>query len=109
MPRAMYCLTDAGGHVYTKDGADSYTDVATEFGLDEYACRQSRWDLTNRRRFVDRELPANADTPSLAQIVDAVPDRRCRLTVWTPPIRNGLRPRGTFFACSRNQCEEDLP
>jgi hypothetical protein len=54
MPRTMYCLTDAGGHIYTKDGAESYADVATEFGLDERVCRQYRWDLTNRRRLVDR-------------------------------------------------------
>jgi hypothetical protein len=84
MPRTMYCLMDAGGHIYTKDGADSYTDVATEFGLDECACRQYRWDLTNRRRLVDRELPANVDTPYPAQILDAGPDVRPTRTASTP-------------------------
>ncbi len=71
IPRTLYCLMDSGGHIYTKDGADSYTDVATEFGLDECACRQYRWDLTNRRRVVDRELPAYVDTPYPAQSLDA--------------------------------------
>jgi hypothetical protein len=67
IPRTMYCLMDADGHIYTKDGADSYTDVATEFGLDERGCRQYRWDLTNRRRFVDRDLPGNVGTPAPAR------------------------------------------
>jgi hypothetical protein len=84
MPRTLYCLTDAGGHIYTKDGAESYTDVATEFGLDECACQQYRWDLTNRRRLVDRELPTKADTPSPAQTVDAGLDRRPTRTASTP-------------------------
>ena len=79
MPRTMYCLMDGDGHIYTKDGADSYTDVATEYGLDECACRQYRWDLTNRRRLVDRELPAHVDTQyrrktcGLAGRTDAAP------------------------------------
>jgi hypothetical protein len=84
MPRTIYCLTDARGHIYTKDGAESYTDVATEWGLDERACRQYRWDLTNRRRLVDRELPANVDTPCLAQTLDAGPDLRPIRTASTP-------------------------
>ena len=84
MPRTMYCLMDAGGHIYTKDGADSYTDVATLCGLDEWACRQYRWDLTNRRRLLDRELPANVDTPYPAQTLDAGSDLRPTRTASTP-------------------------
>ena len=28
----LYCLVDEGGHVYVKDGAASYSDVAASFG-----------------------------------------------------------------------------
>jgi hypothetical protein len=55
--RMMYCLIDASGRVYTKDGANSYADVATEFGIDQRACRLIRVDLTAHRRVIDRGGP----------------------------------------------------
>ena len=33
----IYCLVDAGGHVYVKDGAVSHSEVAANFGLDAHA------------------------------------------------------------------------
>ena len=39
----LYCLVDEGGHVYVKDGAASYSDVAASFGLDAHACDTYRF------------------------------------------------------------------
>ena len=55
----IYCLVDAGGHVYVKDGAASYSDVAANFGLELHACDTYRFDLATRRLLVDRGGPAS--------------------------------------------------
>jgi len=55
--RILYCLVDVDGNVFAKDDAESYAEVAAEFGLDERQCRQCRYDLVHRYRIVDREWP----------------------------------------------------
>ncbi len=59
MAETMYCLVDQQGKVYVKDGADSYADVAAEWGLIESDCGEYRFNLTTRRLFADRPTPAN--------------------------------------------------
>jgi hypothetical protein len=61
----IYCLVDASGHVYVKDGAGSYSEVAANFGLDAQACDTYRFDLTARRLLTDRGRPAS-DRAALA-------------------------------------------
>jgi hypothetical protein len=55
----IYCLVDASGHVYVKDGAVSNSEVAANFGLDAQACETYRFDLAARRLLVDRGKPAS--------------------------------------------------
>ena len=59
MDAMIYCLVDAGGKVYVKDGAQSHADVAADFGLDEHACEAYRFDLATRRLLRDRGDGAN--------------------------------------------------
>ena len=54
----IYCLVDASGIVYVKDGAVSHSEVATKFGLDANVCDAYRFDLAARRLLVDRGSPA---------------------------------------------------
>lgn len=56
----MYCLVDPRGHVYVSDGANSFADVAHEFGLAEDDCQRYRFDLGARRLLVDHATPAGA-------------------------------------------------
>jgi hypothetical protein len=56
----IYCLVDASGHVYVKDGAVSHSEVAANFGLDAHLCDTYRFDLAARRLLVDRGGPASA-------------------------------------------------
>ncbi len=56
----IYCLVTKDGTVYMKDGADSYSEVAAQYALDENACAQYRYDLTDRQLVVDRSLAASA-------------------------------------------------
>ena len=55
----IYCLVDASGYVYVKDGAVSHSEVAANFGLDEHVCDAYRLDLAARRLLVDRGRPAS--------------------------------------------------
>ena len=54
MGDTIYCLAGATGRVYTKDGAESYAEVAASFGLNEGECQKYRFDLPSRRVLVDR-------------------------------------------------------
>ena len=62
MDGTIYCLVNAGGTVYGKDGAESYADVAADCELDENACQKYRFDLTNRRLVIDCGKPASHRT-----------------------------------------------
>ncbi len=64
----IYCLVTADGTVYTKDGADSYTEVAAQYALDADACAQYRYDLTDRQLVVDR--PSGSSAPAAHSFVD---------------------------------------
>jgi hypothetical protein len=55
----IYCLVDASGHVYVKDGAVAHSEVAAHFGLDARECSTYRFDLAARRLLVDRGGPAS--------------------------------------------------
>src|SRR6185503_9250041 len=55
----IYCLVDASGHVYVKDGAVSHEEVAANFGLDAQACDTYRFDLAARHLLVDRGTAAS--------------------------------------------------
>jgi hypothetical protein len=57
MDGMIYCLVDANGEVYIKDGAVSHSEVVEEFGLNESTCEQYRFDLTHRRLVGDRATP----------------------------------------------------
>jgi hypothetical protein len=59
MDSNIYCLVDASGHVYVKDGAGSHSEVAANFGLDALVCEAYRFDLAARRLLVDRGKPAS--------------------------------------------------
>jgi hypothetical protein len=59
MDDAIYCLVDARGRVYFKDGAASYADVAAGFGLDERDCQEYRFDLARRALVEDRPTPSS--------------------------------------------------
>jgi len=54
MADMMYCLVDGKGVVYTKDGADSYAEVAALHGLDESTCGRYRFDFVTRRLLEDQ-------------------------------------------------------
>ena len=58
MDANIYCLVDASGRVYVKDGADSHSAVAENLGLDEEACDAYRFDLSTRHLLVDRGSPS---------------------------------------------------
>lgn len=60
MDATLYYLVDAHGKVYAKVGAESFADVAREFGLIERECQEYRFDLSSRRLIVDRATPASA-------------------------------------------------
>ena len=55
----IYCLVDASGHIYVRDGAVSHSEVAASFGVDAQVCDTYRFDLTARRLLVDRGRPAS--------------------------------------------------
>jgi hypothetical protein len=55
----IYCLVDASGHIYVKDGAVSHAEVGARFGLDPQECDTYRFDLAARRLLVDRGRPAS--------------------------------------------------
>ena len=55
----IYCLVDASGHVYVKDGAVSHAEVAADFGLDAQVCDAYRFDLAARQVLVDRGRPSS--------------------------------------------------
>ena len=59
MDRNIYCLVDASGHVYVKDGAVSHAEVAADFGLDAQVCDAYRFDLAARQVLVDRGRPSS--------------------------------------------------
>jgi len=56
------CLVDTTGDVFAGDAADSYAEVAAQFGLDEQVCEEYRFDLETRRLLVDRGTPAGLRT-----------------------------------------------
>jgi len=56
----MHYLVDPRGMVHVKLGAQSFTEVAREFGLTESECQEYRFDLANRQLLVDRATPASA-------------------------------------------------
>jgi hypothetical protein len=58
----IYCLVDATGHVYVKDGATSHAEVAANFGLDAHGCEAYRFDLAARQLLVDA-----ASRPAIAR------------------------------------------
>jgi len=60
MTDVIYCLVDSKGEVYTRDGAESYADVAMMHGLDEHVCGEYRFDLVGRRLFEDRGSPTES-------------------------------------------------
>ena len=60
MDAMMYCLVDPHGTVYVKPAAESYADVAREFGLAEVECHAYRFDLAARQILVDRGSPSSA-------------------------------------------------
>jgi len=55
----IYCLVDASGRVFVKDGATSYSEVASSFGLDARACDTYRFDLSTRHLLMDGGKPAS--------------------------------------------------
>jgi len=59
MDSNVYCLVDATGHVYVKDGAGSHAEVAANFGLNADVCDAYRFDLAARRLLIDRGRPAS--------------------------------------------------
>jgi hypothetical protein len=54
MQDMIHCLVDVAGRVYADDGAQSYDEIASGFGLDEGGCQKFRFDLTTRQLLVDR-------------------------------------------------------
>ena len=59
MDGIMYYV-DPYGKVYVKVDAESFAEVAREFGLLETECQEYRFDLSTRRMLVDRATPASA-------------------------------------------------
>ena len=60
MDAMMYCLVDPDGAVYVGPAAQSYAEVAREFGLAESGCDEYRFDLAARRFLVDHGSPTSA-------------------------------------------------
>jgi hypothetical protein len=60
MDGTMYYLVDPRGKVYVKVNAQSFAEVAREFGLIETECQEYRFDLSTRRLLVDRATPVSA-------------------------------------------------
>jgi hypothetical protein len=60
MDAILYYLVDPHGKVYVKHEAQSFAEVAREFGLTESTCQEYRFDLSTRRLLVDRATPASA-------------------------------------------------
>jgi len=54
MEHMLHCLVDRGGRVYVAAIAQSYGDVAAQFGLDEATCDEYRFDLETRSIRVDK-------------------------------------------------------
>ena len=50
----IYCLVDAGGDVFVKDGAASHSEVAASAGVDASLCHAYRFDLSTRHLLIDR-------------------------------------------------------
>jgi len=57
MTDVIYCLVDSKGDVYTRDGAESYADVAMIHGLDAEKCSEYRYDVVRRQLVEDRGTP----------------------------------------------------
>jgi hypothetical protein len=60
MVAIIYCLVDTDGKVHVKPDAESYAEVAREFGLNRQKCYEYRFDLVTRRFLVDRGSPSSA-------------------------------------------------
>ena len=60
MDTTIFCLVDGRGHVYVKDGARSFADVAVGFGLNETECQRYQFDLITRQFSADRAIPFGA-------------------------------------------------
>jgi hypothetical protein len=60
MDGSMHYLVDPRGKVYVKVDAESFAEVALEFGLSETECQEYRFDLSTRRLLVDRATPSSA-------------------------------------------------
>jgi hypothetical protein len=60
MDAMMYYLVDPHAKLYVKLGAESFADVAREFGLTENECQEYRFDFSTRRLIVERATPASA-------------------------------------------------
>lgn len=52
MNDTIYCLVDADGKTYVKEGARSHAEVAAGFGLDEKACRLLLFDPADPDRLM---------------------------------------------------------
>ena len=68
MDTTIFCLVDRGGHVYVKEGARSFAEVAVGFGLNETECQEYSFDLITRQFSAHRAIPfcANAAHAYLA-------------------------------------------
>lgn len=84
MDAIMYCLVDPHSTVYVTPGAESYAEVAREFGLTESECHEYRFDLAARRFLVDRGSP-----PSALAVQEHVSQQ-----VGTPDLLMGFADRG---------------
>lgn len=60
MDGTMYCLVDPRGDVRATLDAASFDDAARQFGVDEGACQEYRFDLVTRQLLVDRATPPSA-------------------------------------------------
>lgn len=58
MDETIYCLVDSAGRVYVNDGAGSYADMASAYGLVEETCQEYRFELPARRLIPDRGTAA---------------------------------------------------
>ena len=50
----IYCLVDAGGDVFVKDGAASHSEVAASAGVDASLCHAYRFNLSTCHLLIDR-------------------------------------------------------
>lgn len=55
MDAILYYLVDPHGKVYVKHEAQSFAEVAREFGLTESTCQEYRLDVPEYRRLVEEE------------------------------------------------------